>query len=144
MILYRARTIASRPCRLPAYLGNAPDIRVRGRWFTSDIDAAIAHRATLEGPTEIVAVEIADAVAESFRVCTTPRTLCGIDASAFSASPLTDYVIPMYNVMDPIEVEVQGDARRRDVIDVNAPRASNVRRIRIQAREPLIELPLAA
>lgn len=144
MILYRARTIASRPSRHPAFEGNGPEIRVKGRWFTSDIHSAIAHRATLQEDAEIIAVEIDDAIVDSFRVATTPRTMCGIDAIAHSRQPATDYVIPMYHVMDPIEVEVEGNARRRDIIDVNAPKRPAARRIHIDLRVQDDELPLAA
>lgn len=144
MILYRARTIASRACRHPTFEGNGPDIRVKGRWFTSDIHAAIAHRASLAGPAEIIAVEIDDRIVESFQVATTPHTQCGLSPIEHSIDPQADYVIPMFWVMDHIEVEIEGNARRRDVIDVNAPVRPAVRTIRIDLTPKALDLPLAA
>jgi len=118
MILYRARTIASRPRRHPPFLGNSPEVRVRGRWFTDDLAAAIAHRETLDGPSEIIMVDVPDAVAESFRVQTTPVTICHIDARAHSRCPATDYILPMFRVMEAEPIAIAGEDRIRDYIDV--------------------------
>lgn len=144
MILFRARTLASRPRRHPTYSGNGPDIRVKGRWFTSDIHAAIAHRLTLGGESEIIAIEIPDAIVDSYKVATTPSTPCGIDAIYYSQSPKTDYIVPMTRVMDFMEVDIEGNARRRDYIDVNAPKSHVIRRISIKLHQECTELPLAA
>ena len=140
MILYRARTIASRPRRAPAYEGNGPEVRVRGRWFTSSLAAAIAHRRTLEGDSEIVMVDIDDAVAESFRVATNPVTECRIDARRHSDSPGTDYVIPMFRVMQAEAIAVAGTDRVRDYIDIGATRPAKP----VLVVEPPREMPLAA
>lgn len=143
MILYRARTIASRPRRHREFEGNQPESRIKGRWFTSDIHAAVSHRDGLLEDSEIIAIEMDDAVAETFRVGVTPYTRCGLSPIEHSASPLNDYVLPMFFIMDPIEVDIAGNARRRDVIDVNASKLPPVRRIVIDL-DAITELPLAA
>lgn len=140
MILYRARTIASRPTRHPPFEGNGPEIRIRGRWFTSDLACAIAHRAGLAGDTEIVMVDVEEAVAETFRVATTPRTQCGLDPIHHSRQPLTDYVLPMFRVMEAEAIAIAGTDRVRDHIDVSAP--ARERAVRIV--HPPEVLPLAA
>ena len=140
MILYRARTIASRPRRQPPFEGNGPEVRIRGRWFTSDLSAAIAHRETLAGDTEIVMVDVEDGVAESFRVATTPRTQCGLDPIRHSRQPVTDYVLPMFRVMQAEAVAIAGTDRVRDYIDVTAPARPRA----VTVIHPPEALPLAA
>lgn len=124
MILYRARTIASRPRRSTAYEGNGPEVRVRGRWFTSCLAAAIAHRRDLPGDTEIVMLEMDAGIAESFRVATNPVTECRIEARRWSDSPSTDYVLPMFRVMQAEPIAIAGTDRIRDYIDINARHAA--------------------
>lgn len=128
MILYRARTIASRPARRSAYEGNHPSIRVRGRWFTSSLASAIAHRATLAGDTEIVAIDVPDEYVESFRVAAHPITACGIDVGAHSMEPDTDYVVQAFRAMDAQIVAADASGRVRDYIDVDAPVRLRMRR----------------
>lgn len=138
MILYRARTIASRPVRHPEYEGNEPSVRVRGRWFTSVLASAIAHRATLDGESEIVAIDVPDAIADSFRVATHPTTACGIDVGSHSGEPETDYVVQMFRVMNADTVMASAAGRVRDYIDIHAP-------VRLPIREAARrEMPLAA
>jgi hypothetical protein len=138
MILYRARTIASRPVRHPEYQGNEPSVRVRGRWFTGVLASAIAHRATLEGESEIVAIDVPDAIVDSFRVAAHPTTACGIDVGSHSAEPGTDYVVQMFRVMDADVVMATATGRVRDYIDIHAP-------VRLPVRETAVrEMPLAA
>lgn len=121
MILYRARTTASAPRRHAAFEGNTPGIRVRGRWFTSCLAAAISHRETLTGDTEIVMVDVPDHVVADYSVRRTPRTVCGIDALAHSSDPLHDHILPMFLVMEAEAVAIAGRDRIRDYIDVVAP-----------------------
>lgn len=138
MILYRARTIASRPVRHPEYEGNDPSVRVRGRWFTSGLASAIAHRATLDGESEIVAIDVPDAIVDSFRVASHPTTGCGIDVGAYSVEPETDYVVQMFRVMDADVVMATASGRVRDYIDIHAP-------VRLPVRKAAMrEIPLAA
>lgn len=142
MLLYRARTLASRPRRNPAFQGNGPEIRVQGRWFTSDLHAAIAHKETLEGASEIVSVEVPDAIADTFRVATTPRTRCGLSPIDFSVSPETDYVLSMFIV---VEAEALADgSRKRDYLFENTSTVDARTDFRRRMAEIADELPLAA
>lgn len=127
MILYRARTIASRPRRHATQSENTPANRVRGRWFTSDLSAAIAHRDGLGGEAEIIMVDVPDAVAATFCVRKTPVTLCGISAFAHSDCPETDYVLPMFHVMSAEPIAIAGEKRIRDYIDVKGTMPKPIR-----------------
>ena len=95
MKLYRARPVSQRPQRQPPYLGKAPEHRVRGRWYTSDMEAAKTHgEDNLAGEEwEIVVVEVTDEFAESFRVAGTPKTKCGLSPIDFAVDPETEYII---------------------------------------------------
>jgi len=141
MILYRARTIASRPARRTQYQGNDAAVRVAGRWFTSDLQQAIAHRRILEGASEIVAIEVPCDIVDRFRVATTPITACGIDAAAHSGAPDTDYVVQMFRVMGAEVVAADMSGRIRDYIDVNAPRTATMHTL--TARKTLTEQDMA-
>lgn len=142
MLLYRARTLASRPTRNPEFRGNGPEIRVQGRWFTNDLHAAIVHKETLEGDAEIVAVEVPDAIAETFRVSNTPRTRCGLSPIDFSVSPETDFVLSMFLVVGAEPIADGG--RKRDYLFEKAPREDAREDFRRRMAETAIELPLAA
>ena len=143
MILYRARTIASRPARAPAHMGNEPAIRIRGRWFTSSLELAREHAAGLRGAYEIVAVEVPDEIADTHRVATTPVTRCGLEPDAHTTQADTDHVLPMFRVVQARTIHtgrmggsVGGRIERLiDVIDVRTMpgRSDNV-----------VPLPLAA
>jgi len=141
MILYRARTIASRPARHTEYQGNDAAVRVAGRWFTSDLQQAIAHRSTLDGASEIVAIEVPCEIVDGFRVATTPTTACGIDAAAHSVAPETDYVVQMFRVMGAEVIAADMSGRIRDYIDVNAPRTATMHTL--AARKPVQDADLA-
>lgn len=120
MLLYRARTVSSRPRRHHQFIDNTPASRVKGRWFTSDLAAAIAHRKTLPGETEIICLQIDACLVEDFCVATRPVTECGIPASLHSKSPETDYILPAFLVSKAEVIEADGDIRKRDYIDINA------------------------
>lgn len=142
MILYRARTLASRPSRNGLPQSHTPEHRVRGRWFTSDLAAAIAYRDALEGDAEIIMVDVPDAIVDSFRVQTAPVTACQIDALSYSRCPATDYVIPMFYVMTAEPIAIAGEKRVRDYIDINGTMPPPMRIVeRPAVPEPL---PLAA
>lgn len=139
MLLYRARAISTRPARATTAKASDPATRVRGRWFTSDLGAAIAHRDSLGEPAEILMLDLPDDVADSFRAATTPVTACGIEALRHCHSPLTDHVVPMFHAMAAEIVEIAGERRVRDIIDVSgtAPAPTRVieapERIRLAA-----------
>lgn len=143
MILYRARTIASRPQRNQPYQGNDAAIRVRGRWFTSRLELAIAHLATLEGPTEIIQIDVSDDIADTFRVSNTPNTACGLPVIDFSASPDTDYVLQTFRVMEATSMSSDTRGRVRDYIDVARIGGIAPLTARPAPSRP-VELPLAA
>lgn len=121
MILYRARSLSTRPSRLPAYEGNEPHIRVRGRWFTSSRVDAFAHgRATFApGKWEVVSVEVPDAIVDGYRVATTPDTVCGLSPIEHADCPETEYILPMFLVMQAAPTMANEDGRVRDYIMLN-------------------------
>ncbi len=129
MILYRARTISSRPRRLQEYAGHHPEARLLGRWFTRSLSAAIAHRnaLALEQSSEIIAVEVPDDIAESFRVETHPITGCKIEVLSKSQDPHNDYVLPLFYLSNAMMVLIDGEAgsRVRDYIHVTAAPAQD-------------------
>lgn len=120
MLLYRARSAT--PGR--RVIGdNSPAARAEGRWFTDDLEAAVRHLDVVQDPSEIVAIELPDAVAESFRVSNTPRTQCGLSPIDHAADPDHDFVVPMFFAMkaEAIERVAEEGARQRDYI---LPRAA--------------------
>lgn len=121
MILYRARALSTRPSRLPAFEGNEPYIRVRGRWFTSSRVEAFAHgRSTFApGKWEVISVEVPDAIVDGYRVATTPHTACGLSPIDYSETPESDYILPMFLVMKATPMMANEDGRVRDYILVN-------------------------
>lgn len=123
MKLYRARRISDRPTRHPAFLGTDACYRVRGRWFTSVLENAIAHGETLnaEGAWEIVCVETDDTIAKTFRVATTPRTPCGLTPINHAQDPETEYVLPTWIAMSAQVVAASGTHRQRDYLDMDRP-----------------------
>lgn len=127
MLLYRARAISARPTRKTDPKASDPATRVRGRWFTSDLRAAIVHRDSLGEPAEILMLHLPDDVANSFRAATTPVTACGIEALRHCHSPLTDHVVPMFHAMAAEPVEIAGERRIRDYIDVSGVAAKPMR-----------------
>lgn len=146
MILYRARRISSRPGRFREYIGHDPEARLLGRWFTRNLSAAIAHRnaLSLEEPAEIIAVEVPDKIAESFRVETHPVTSCKIEVLSKSQDPHNDYVLPIFYQSNAIKVLIEEEAgsRIRDYIHVTAtPAQDKVLRV---ARPEASEYLLAA
>ena len=144
MKLYRARPISERPTRHPAFLGNGPEHRVRGRWYTSDIEAARAHGAAKHADSdwEIVSVDIADDIAETHKVATTPYTSCGLSPIEHSQSPETDYVIPWWRSMDAESVNAEGMVRQRDYLW--EPKSAMVLQIAEKLGLPVIDVKMAA
>jgi len=144
MQLYRARPISERPTRHPAFLGNDPECRVRGRWYTSDIDAARAHGKDKHGDTdwEIVSVDIADDIAETHNVATTPYTSCGLSPIEHSQSPETDYVLPWWRSMHAKDVNAEGEVRQRDYLW--EPKSAMVVNIAEKLGLPVIDVKIAA
>lgn len=109
MLLYRAQSTPT-GLRLCASQDNDPATRARGRWFTDDLEAAHLHLAKIAGRAQIVCIEIADGVAESFRVATTPVTGCGLEPIHHSIAPQHDFLIPRFFAEKAEEVEtVAGD-----------------------------------
>lgn len=121
MILHRARRLADRPRRITQCKGNAPAQRAKGRWFTSDRAAAEAHAATLEGPAEIVQVEVPERLLAFWSVAAVPTTPCGLQPGLHSTNPAADYLLPMFVAL---EAAVPATGRVRDVIDVRTPEAA--------------------
>ena len=144
MKLYRARPISERPTRHPAFLGNDPKYRVRGRWYTSDIDAARDHgEAKHRDPDwEIVSLDIADDIAETYRVATTPYTSCGLSPIEHSQSPERDYVIPWWRSMHAEAVNAEGKVRQRDYLW--EPKSAMVVNIAKKLGLPVIDVKIAA
>ncbi len=146
MILYRARSLSSRPRRLPSYEGNEPSFRIRGRWFTSVVADAIAHGAATfrTGKWELVRIDVPDAIVDGFRVATTPFTDDGLAPIDYADKPETEYVVQTFRVMDAQVVAMNDQARIRDVIDVNAGVSPAVARSAEDLGVPVFQLPLAA
>jgi len=118
MLLYRAQSMPSgRKIRSP--LDNDPATRVRGRWFTDDLEAAYRHAASLEGPTQIVCIELADDVAETFRVATTPVTPCGLEPIGHSVDPMSDFVIPRFFAARAEPIESVADEDPCEIVEVD-------------------------
>ena len=115
MLLYRARSTMPRRLELG---DNSPAARAAGRWFTDDLEAAVRHLDVVQDPAEIVAIELPDAVAESFRVKHTPLTRCGLSPIEHSVDADHDFVVPMFFVMKAEQVEMVAETghRRRDYI----------------------------
>lgn len=108
MLLYRAQSVPSGR-RLRAPKDNTPAMRISGRWFTEDLEAAYRHLARIEGPSQIVCVEIDDAIARTFLVACTPVTRCGLEPIHYSEAPLRDYVIPRFFAAQSEEIETVAD-----------------------------------
>lgn len=123
MKLYRARRTSERPVRHPVFLGNGPEFRVRGRWFTSDLEAAKAHGEMLGvgSDWEVIEVEIDPAMAETYCVANAPKTPCGLSPADYSQTPETDYVLPIWRTLDAVIVGVAGAHRQRDYLDMGRP-----------------------
>jgi hypothetical protein len=143
-LLFRARTIASRPRRHKRIEGTGPEHRVKGRWFTSDINEALFYMSNFNEDAEIIAVEIDDAHASMFSVTATPRTVCGIEALVFSANPMTDYVLPAHLISDPYTVEIENVTRVRDYIDIGYTHIPKHKILKINPENYSRALPLAA
>lgn len=120
MKLYRARLISDRPVRHPAFLGNAPEFRVRGRWFTSCLFAARRHGESRFGKQdwEVVTLEIDDAVAADFLVANAPTTRDGLSPIDFAQDPASEYVLPTWMARDAriAAIGTDGQARVRDYL----------------------------
>lgn len=148
MKLYRARPLTERPTRHPAFHGNGPEHRVRGRWYTSDIKAARHHGESklCDVDWEIVIIDIADEIAETHRVATTPYTRCGLSPIEHSQSPETDFIIPWWRAMDAIAVTNEGEVRQRDYLWSSAwtPKSKMVVQIAEDLGLPVIEVKMAA
>lgn len=145
MILYRARSIGSRPRRLPVFRGNEPYVRIQGRWFTSVKEDAIAYGAAtfVPGRWELIQVEVPDAIVDGYRVATVPNTVCGLSPIDYADSPETEYVLPMFRVMDAAEVAMNDTGRVRDYILVDSPRAYSVHAAAARMGVPVVDVPLA-
>lgn len=148
MILYRARPLSQRPSRLPAFEGNEPQIRIRGRWFTSVMADAIVHgvRTYAPGKWELISIEVADDIVDSMCVATTPHTRDGLSPIDYADKPETEYVVQTFRVMDAVQIELPSAQRGRvrDYIDVNAPRTAAAIRAATTLGHPIVDLPLAA
>lgn len=142
MILFRARSLSSRPVRHPAFEGNEPQIRVRGRWFTSVKEDAIAHgEATYaKGAWELISIDVPDAIVDSFRVATTPHTVDGLSPIDYADKPETEYVVQTFRTVDAIKVQMAPNFRIRDYILVDAPRSETVRDVARKFGVPVIEI----
>ena len=128
MILYRARSLSSRPKRQPAYEGNEPHIRIRGRWFTSVREDAVAHGEASFAPRswELIAIDVPDDIVDGYRVATTPYTQCCLAPVDFARKPETEYVVPTFRVMDAVSMPMISSMRIVDVIDVRkAPKVAD-------------------
>lgn len=145
MMLYRARSLSSRPARLPVFEGNEPFRRIAGRWFTSVLEDAVAFgtRTFRPGAWELIQVEVPDAIVDSYRVATTPNTVCGLSPIDYADDPETEYVLPMFRVMDAVGIAVAGSVRQRDYIMIDAPRAATVHALAAHFGVPVIDVPLA-
>jgi len=120
MILYRARSLSSRPSRKPAFEGNEPQIRIRGRWFTSVKADAVSYGASTfrAGAWELISIDVPDAIVDGFRVATTPHTPCGLSPIDYADAPETEYVVQTFRVMDAVQIPLNDQARIVDFIDV--------------------------
>jgi hypothetical protein len=105
MRLYRGQptqaAVEAAALRRPAWLAaeferrrDEPMLRAAGRWFTDDPEIARWYADDANGASEIVTVEIDDAIAETFRVSVTPVTTCGLTPGAFSRDPEREFLIP--------------------------------------------------
>ena len=118
MLLYRAQNIPTgRRIREP--LGNEPENRIAGRWFTDDLESAYQHLSSLTGPSQIICVEITDNVAESYRVSNMPHTPCGLSPVLHSASPENDFVIPRFFASKAEEVETVADDETGEIVSID-------------------------
>ena len=118
MLLYRAQPRTSR--HRSTEIGNEPAVRIRGRWFSCDLELTVQAMAAIEGPAEIIVVEVADAIAATFQVSNTPITPCGLEPARYSTSPETDYVLPAFIVSQAelVEMPAEEGQRKIDVIDI--------------------------
>lgn len=123
MILYRARSITSRPARLPAYEGNDPSVRMRGRWFTSSREDAVAFGAATFAPRswELISVDVPNSIVDSFRVATTPHTVCGLSPIDHADKPESEYILQAFRVTSAEIVPMEARFRVRDYILVDKP-----------------------
>ena len=160
MRLYRARPTSQRPRRHPPYLGKGPEHRVRGRWYTSELEDAKRHgQDNLSAEDwEIVVVEGTDEFADHFRVATTPRTKCGLTPIDFAIDPETEYVIPTWVAMDAQVIGANGKIRQRDYLfhpysgtplpfakkDEISPKSDIVREYAEKNDIPVIDVKIAA
>jgi len=108
MLLYRgqptAAAIADAASRRSPWLADAmaarlgePAGRAQGRWFTDDIAIArwyVEDASAVPGTAEVVAIEVPDALAETFRVSRTPETDCGLSPGRFSRDPEREFLLP--------------------------------------------------
>lgn len=118
MLLYRAQPVPS-GLRLRVPQDNQPATRAKGRWFTEDLEAAYRHLERIAGPSQIVCIEMADDVAESFRVATTPVTACGLEPIHHSAAPMSDFLIPRFFAMQAEVAETVADEDGAQIVEVD-------------------------
>lgn len=118
MLLYRAQSVPS-GLKIRSPQDNAPATRARGRWFTEDLESAYRHAERIEGPRRIVCIELADDIAETFRVATTPVTPCGLEPIHHSAAPMSDFVIPRFFADQAEIVEAVADEDATRVVSVD-------------------------
>lgn len=148
MILYRARSIGSRPRRLPQFEGNEPYVRAKGRWFTSVQADAVAYGQSTFNPGhwELISIEVPDAIVDSFRVATTPYTVDGLAPGDYADKPETEYLVQTFRTLAAVTIAmpVVGGMRVRDYIDVSAPRSAAMIRHAEDLGIPVKDLPLAA
>lgn len=143
MKLFRARSLSSRPGRLPAFEGNEPSVRIRGRWFTSVKQDALDFGTVTfaKGAWELVSIDVPDAIVDSFRVATTPNTVDGLSPIDFADKPETEYVVQTFRVMDAVTVAVPSEFRVRDYILVDEPpRSAMLRQAAADLGVPYMDL----
>lgn len=118
MKLYRARLVTERPSRIQVAKSNEPSSRIKGRWFTSDIIAAIQHgEKAHEGKEwEIVMVKVTDDFAADHCVSYVPHTRCGLSPIDYSTDPITDFVLPTWTANKARYVGIKGNLRSRDYL----------------------------
>lgn len=132
MLLYRARSLNERKWRFSAAEiqngeCNEPHVRVRGRWFTSVQADAIAYgRSSFAHDSwELVSIDVADDIVDSFRVETMPVTVDGLSPIDFADKPETEYVVQTFRVMAATRIAMPVSARPtfrvRDYIRTDAP-----------------------
>ena len=133
MRLYRGQpttaAIADAASRRSPWLSDAmearlgePAGRAQGRWFTDDVAIArwyVEDVSTRPGMAEVVAIDVPDALTETFRVSNTPETDCGLSPGRFSRDPKREFLLPrdMADRAVPLETSEVGVDRSHPIRD---------------------------